>query len=174
MARSSPRGFQRSGNQSNGVSCPPGLTAHIIPADAHCDHQRCDRSRALPGNRVAIHVDRGEGASSGGDAFPYYFKKVGLGPLIGTRTWGGLIGISGNPALVDGGNISAPRFRFLDTEGQWAVEGEGVAPDVEVVDRPDLVAKGQDPSLERAVAWLLSEMQKSPRKPIRVPPPPRG
>ena len=113
-------------------------------------------------------------SSSGGDAFPYYFKKVGLGPLIGTRTWGGLIGISGNPSLVDGGNISAPRFRFLDTEGQWAVEGVGVAPDVEVVDRPDLIAKGQDPSLERAVAWLMAELQKSPRKPVRVPPPPRG
>jgi tricorn protease len=113
-------------------------------------------------------------SSSGGDAFPYYFRKRGLGPLVGTRTWGGLIGISGNPALVDGGNISAPRFRFLDTEGKWAVEGEGVSPDVEVVDRPDLIVKGQDPSLERAVQILLDELKKSPPRHVKVPPPPSG
>ncbi len=113
-------------------------------------------------------------SSSGGDAFPYYFRKRGLGPLIGTRTWGGLIGISGNPSLVDGGAISAPRFRFLDTDGKWAVEGEGVSPDIEVVDRPDLIAKGEDPSLERAVAYLLEELKKSPPKRITVPPAPDG
>jgi tricorn protease len=113
-------------------------------------------------------------SSSGGDAFPYYFRKMGLGPLIGTTTWGGLIGISGNPSFVDGGNISAPRFRFLSTEGEWKVEGEGVAPDITVVDRPDLVAKGQDPSLERAVQYLLDQLQKSPRKRVKVPPIPKG
>jgi tricorn protease len=105
-------------------------------------------------------------SSSGGDAFPYYFRKRGLGKLIGTRTWGGLIGISGSPRLVDGGTITAPAFRFLDTEGRWAVEGEGVAPDVEVVDRPDLVSKGQDPSLERAVTMLLDELKQN--APVRV------
>ncbi|MDH3285931.1 MAG: PDZ domain-containing protein, partial [Acidobacteriota bacterium] len=64
-------------------------------------------------------------SSSGGDAFPYYFRKLGLGPLIGSRTWGGLIGISGNPGFVDGGSINVPTFRFLDTDGNWAVENEG-------------------------------------------------
>jgi len=113
-------------------------------------------------------------SSSGGDAFPYYFRKRGLGPLIGTRTWGGLIGISGNPSVVDGGNISAPRFRFLDTDGKWAVENEGVSPDIEVVDRPDLVAKGQDPTLERAVTILMEELRKNPPKKIVAPPPPDG
>ena len=109
-------------------------------------------------------------SSSGGDALPYYFRKRGLGKIIGTRTWGGLIGISGNPRLMDGGSVSAPQFRFLDTEGMWAVEGVGVSPDIEVVDRPDLVAAGQDPSLETAVKLLLEELQKNPPKKITVPP----
>ncbi len=111
-------------------------------------------------------------SSSGGDALPYYFRKLGLGPLIGTRTWGGLIGISGNPSLADGGLILAPTFRFMDTDGQWAVENEGVAPDIEVIDRPDLVAKGQDPSLERAVEVLLRALEENPPGTIEVPPAP--
>jgi tricorn protease len=109
-------------------------------------------------------------AGSGGDALPYYFREQKLGKLIGTRTWGGLIGLSGNPALVDGGNISVPTFRFMTTEGRWAVEGEGVSPDVEVIDRPDLIAKGQDPSLEYAVKMLLEELKAQPVKPIAAPP----
>jgi tricorn protease len=109
-------------------------------------------------------------SSSGGDALPYYFRKRNLGTIIGTRTWGGLIGISGNPSLMDGGNISAPQFRFLDTEGAWAVEGVGVSPDIEVVDRPDLVAAGHDPSLETAVKVLLDELAKHPVKKPAIPP----
>lgn len=108
-------------------------------------------------------------SSSGGDALPYYFRKQKLGTIIGTRTWGGLIGISGNPALMDGGSISAPQFRFLDTEGMWAVEGEGVAPDIEVIDRPELVAAGQDPSLEAAVKLLLEQLEKNPVKKVTAP-----
>ena len=65
-------------------------------------------------------------AGSGGDAFPYYFRKAGLGPLVGTRTWGGLIGYSGNPQPVDGGFVSAPTFGFWNTDGNWEVEGHGV------------------------------------------------
>ena len=109
-------------------------------------------------------------SASGGDALPYYFRKRKLGTIIGTRTWGGLIGISGNPDLMDGGSISAPQFRFFDTEGMWAVEGVGVEPDIEVVDRPDLVAAGHDPSLEAAVKLLLEQLEKNPRKPVVVPP----
>jgi tricorn protease len=113
-------------------------------------------------------------AGSGGDAFPYYFKKLGLGPLIGTTTWGGLIGLSGGPALLDGGTLSAPSFRFMTTEGEWAVENEGVAPDIEVVDRADEVARGHDPSLEKAIEVLLAELAKSPKKEVAAPPPPSG
>ncbi|HEX7808523.1 MAG TPA: PDZ domain-containing protein, partial [Thermoanaerobaculia bacterium] len=109
-------------------------------------------------------------SSSGGDALPYYFRERKLGTIIGTRTWGGLIGISGNPSLMDGGNVSAPQFRFLDTAGMWAVEGTGVAPDIEVIDRPELVAAGQDPSLEAAVKLLLEQLEKNPRKKMTTPP----
>ena len=111
-------------------------------------------------------------SSSGGDAFPYYFKKLGLGPLIGTRTWGGLIGISGNPSLADGGSILASTFRFMDTDNEWAVENEGVSPDIEVVDRPELVAAGKDPTLEEAVKVLLEELEKTPPVEVKAPPAP--
>ncbi|HEX8253789.1 MAG TPA: PDZ domain-containing protein, partial [Thermoanaerobaculia bacterium] len=109
-------------------------------------------------------------SASGGDALPYYFRKRGLGTIIGTRTWGGLIGLSGSPNLMDGGSVSAPTFRFLDTEGMWAVEGVGVSPDIEVIDRPELVAAGQDPSLETAVKLLMEQLAKNPVKRPVVPP----
>lgn len=108
-------------------------------------------------------------ASSGGDALPYYFRKCGLGPLIGTRTWGGLVGISYNPGFVDGGSFNVPSFGFVDTDGELAVEGVGVAPDIEVVDRPDLLAKGQDPTLEKAVEVLLKELEKKPVRKVNKP-----
>jgi tricorn protease len=98
-------------------------------------------------------------AASGGDALPYYFRQAGLGQIIGTTTWGGLIGIAGNPMLVDQGGILFPRFRFYTTEGEWAVEGEGVAPDIEVWDLPELIAAGRDPSIEKAVEVLLEELE---------------
>jgi len=112
-------------------------------------------------------------AGSGGDAFPWYFRERGLGPVIGTRTWGGLIGISGNPALADGGIVLAPTFRFVTPEGIFAVEGRGVDPDIEVVDRPDLEAQGIDPSLDRAIEYLLEELEKNPPQPLVIPEAPR-
>jgi tricorn protease len=111
-------------------------------------------------------------SSSGGDALPYYFRKLGLGKLIGTRTWGGLIGISGNPSLADGGTLLAATFRFMDTDGHWAVENEGVSPDIEVVDRPELIAAGRDPSVEKAVAELLAELASNPPRNVVAPPAP--
>jgi tricorn protease len=111
-------------------------------------------------------------SSSGGDAFPYYFRKLKLGTLIGTRTWGGLIGISGNPGLADGGSVLAATFRFMSTDGQWAVENEGVAPDIEVIDRPELIAAGKDPSIEKAVEVLLGQLPGSPKPRLQAPPAP--
>ncbi|HEV7923058.1 MAG TPA: PDZ domain-containing protein [Thermoanaerobaculia bacterium] len=111
-------------------------------------------------------------SASGGDALPYYFRKRQLGTLIGTRTWGGLIGLSGNPGLMDGGSIEVPQFRFLDAQGMWAIEGTGVTPDIEVVDRPDLVVAGHDPSLEKAVEVLLQQLREHPPVPVTVPPAP--
>lgn len=111
-------------------------------------------------------------SSSGGDALPYYFRELGLGKLIGTRTWGGLIGLSGNPRLVDNGAILVATFRFLDTKGHWDVEDVGVVPDIEVIDRPELLASGHDPSLERAVDELLAELERNPPRPVTAPPAP--
>lgn len=111
-------------------------------------------------------------SSSGGDALPYYFRELGLGKLIGTRTWGGLIGISGNPSLADGGILLAATFRFMDTNGQWAVENEGVSPDIEVIDRPEQLAIGKDPSIEVAVGVLLEELGDTQRKKPVAPPAP--
>jgi tricorn protease len=111
-------------------------------------------------------------SSSGGDAFPYYFRKKGLGKLIGTRTWGGLVGISGNASLVDGGSISVPRFGVFNEEGEWIIEGVGVYPDIEVFDRPEELAKGNDPTLEKAVEVLLEELEQNPPKDVKKPTPP--
>lgn len=111
-------------------------------------------------------------SSSGGDALPYYFKQAGLGKLIGTRTWGGLIGTSGNPRLADGGQLIAATFRILDKDGNWIIENEGVTPDIEVIDRPELIYKGEDPSIDRAVKELLKELDENPKKALTVPPAP--
>ena len=111
-------------------------------------------------------------SSSGGDAFPYFFRKMGLGKLIGTRTWGGLVGISGNARLVDGGYISVPRFGIFDKDDGWIIEGVGVYPDIEVVERPEQLVKGIDVCIEKAVEVLLQELKEKPVKKVTVPPPP--
>ena len=108
-------------------------------------------------------------SSSGGDAFPYYFRKKGLGKLIGTRTWGGLVGMSGNAGLVDGGYIAVPRFGIFDENQKWIIEGVGVYPDVEVYDEPHLVAKGIDPSLQKAIEILLKELENKSDKKVVAP-----
>lgn len=111
-------------------------------------------------------------SSSGGDALPFYFRELKLGTLIGTRTWGGLIGVSGNPGLVDGGGISAATFRFMDKDGHWAVENQGVSPDIEVIDSPHLLSQGKDPSIEKAVEVLLAQLQQNPPVEVQAPPAP--
>jgi len=98
-------------------------------------------------------------SGSGGDAFPDYFRKRELGPLIGKRTWGGLIGISGAPTLVDGGSVTVPTFRMYDPDGEWFKEGYGVAPDIEVDDDPTALARGEDPQLQRAVQEVLRQLR---------------
>jgi tricorn protease-like protein/C-terminal processing protease CtpA/Prc len=104
-------------------------------------------------------------AGSGGDAFPYYFRKAGIGKLIGTRTWGGLVGISGNPRLIDGAYVSAPTFAFFETDGTWGVEGHGVDPDIEVIDDPAEMVDGGDPQLDAAIQHLRAEIERNPYVP---------
>jgi tricorn protease len=109
-------------------------------------------------------------AGSGGDYFPYWFRKAGVGKLIGTRTWGGLIGISGNPNLIDGATVTVPRFAFYEIDGTWGVEGHGVDPDMEVIDDPALMVGGKDPQLDAAIDYMLEEVAKHPFRVVPVPP----
>mgnify|MGYP006269124597 CR=1 FL=1 len=103
-----------------------------------------------------------ERAGSGGDLLPYMFKAAELGPLVGTRTWGGLVGTWDTPPFIDGGRFVAPRGGFYDVNGEWAVEGEGVAPDIEVIQAPKRVLNGEDPQLQRAVEEALRLMEENP------------
>ena len=121
------------------------------------------------GPKVMIINER---AGSGGDLLPYMFREAEIGPLVGTRTWGGLVGIWDTPRFIDGGYMLAPRGGFFSVEGQWAVEGEGIAPDIEVIQDPAKVAKGQDPQLQQAVevALKLLPEQKLDRKAEPAPP----
>ncbi len=103
-----------------------------------------------------------EFAGSGGDAMPWMFKYTKTGTVIGKRTWGGLVGVSQYPVLMDGGNVTSPNFGFFSPEGQWDVENHGVAPDIEVELDPKAVHDGHDPQLERAVAVALEQLKKNP------------
>ncbi|MDP9038925.1 MAG: PDZ domain-containing protein [Acidobacteriota bacterium] len=110
-----------------------------------------------------------QNAGSGGDAMPWLFRQAKLGPLVGTRTWGGLVGIGGYPLLLDGGRVMAPRTALYGLGGEFEIENHGVAPDVDVEDDPKAVAAGHDPQLERAVTILLDELKKNPPSQFAVP-----
>lgn len=104
-------------------------------------------------------------SGSGGDAFPTYFKMAGLGKLIGTRTWGGLVGLSGNPSLIDGAVVTVPTFGYYKKDGTWGVEGHGADPDIEVIDDPALMLDGGDPQLDVGIKLMLDEIEKHPYVP---------
>jgi tricorn protease len=112
-----------------------------------------------------------ESAGSGGDALPYYFHAVKLGPLVGTRTWGGLVGTLGVPNVIDNGGITAPDLAFYSLNGKWAIENEGVPPDIEVENTPADMMRGHDAQLERGVAEALKLLQEHPVTPVPRPAP---
>jgi tricorn protease len=103
-----------------------------------------------------------EYAGSGGDALPWYFRRAGIGPLIGKRTWGGLVGIGDYPKLIDGGTVTAPHFAFWNPDGKWEVENHGTDPDIEVEFDPKAWREGRDPQLEKAVQVALAALEKNP------------
>jgi tricorn protease len=109
-------------------------------------------------------------SGSGGDAFPDFFRKAGVGKLIGERTWGGLIGISGAPSLIDGGFITVPTFRMYNPDGTWFAEGHGVDPDIKVVDDPAQMVKGIDPQLQKAIEVVMQELKNNPPANPKQPP----
>ena len=111
---------------------------------------------AIYGPKVML-ID--QDAGSGGDFLPYAFSRMGLGKLVGKRTWGGLIGISANPGLMDGGWLAVPFFRFYTPDSEWRVENEGVSPDIDVVQAPDAINAGRDPQLERAIEEILKDLE---------------
>ena len=114
-------------------------------------------------------------AGSGGDMFPWLFRQANLGPLVGTRTWGGLVGISGNPSLVDGASVSVPKFAFYEDDGTWGVEGHGVDPDVVVMDDPAVMKGGPsrggiDPQMDVAIDLMEKSIRERPFKTVPTPP----
>lgn len=112
-----------------------------------------------------------ESAGSGGDALPYYFRVRKIGPMVGTRTWGGLVGTLNIPPTIDGGGITAPSLAFYSLAGKWAVENEGVAPDIEVEQTASEVIKGRDPQLERAVQEAMKALDRDALKKLPRPQP---
>ena len=110
-----------------------------------------------------------QNAGSGGDAMPWYFRKAGIGQLIGTRTWGGLVGIGGYPSLLDNGYVMAPRYAIYGLKGDWEVENHGIAPDIAVDLLPKDAAAGHDAQLETGVKTVLDELKANPIPDIPVP-----
>jgi tricorn protease len=129
---------------------------------------------AFRGPMVAI---LNENSASDGDIFPYMFRQAGLGPLVGKRSWGGVVGITNRGTLIDGGVVNVPEFALTDTNGQYVIEGYGVDPDIDVDNDPRSVLAGRDPQLERAVQEVMNKLAKPvtlpkrPADPVKVPKP---
>ena len=116
---------------------------------------------------MAKLMNANEVSGSGGDALPWLFKHAGLGPVVGKRTWGGLVGIGAIPVLMDGGNVTSPSVGFYSPKGEWDVENHGVEPDYAVEQDPKAVAAGHDPQLETAVSLAMSKLKDVPQAPQR-------
>ena len=126
-------------------------------------------NQAFNGHMAAI-LD--QNSASDGDIFPWQFRNAGLGPLIGKKSWGGVIGITSHGPVIDGGSVNVPEFGFLDVNGEWVIEGEGVEPDIEVDNDPASVIAGEDPQLERAIEEVMKQIEADPpRFPERPEPP---
>jgi tricorn protease len=129
------------------------------------------RAPTFHGSMVTI-LD--ENSASDGDIFPAMFRQAGLGPLVGKRSWGGVVGITNRGTLIDGGEVNVPEFGFNSVSGEYIIEGHGVDPDIEVDQDPMAVLGGRDPQLERAVQEVLRLMRENPKSlPTRPSPPVR-
>jgi tricorn protease len=113
-----------------------------------------------------------ETSASDGDIFPHYFRKAGLGPLIGKRTWGGVVGYSGTGPLLDGGSVVVPMRATNDENGNYIIEGEGVIPDIDVENEPEAVLNGRDPQLEKGIEEVMRMIEENPMKYPERPPDP--
>lgn len=157
---------------NNGGFSPSRLVETL---DRPRTHYRAVRNEPdWPGPMVAHHGAQvmliNSWSGSGGDMFPYAFRAAGLGPLIGTRTWGGVIGMSGSPGLVDGGVVTVPTHGMYDLEGRWVIEGYGVDPDIEVLNDPVSLERGEDRQLERGIQEVLRMLEEDPPSRPEKPP----
>ena len=130
-------------------------------------HDWVSPSEAIFGPKVMII---NEMSGSGGDALPWYFRKAGIGQLVGKKTWGGLVGIGGYPELIDGGRVTAPRAAIYGINGEWEVENHGVAPDVEVDLEPSAWKQGRDAQLEKAIEVVMQQLKDHPLPEVKRPP----
>lgn len=139
---------------------------------AGMDSARNWASGAIPDNVFHGYMAclANEYSASDGDLFTYFFKHYKLGPIVGMRTWGGVRGIRGFMPLIDGGYVTRPEFSLYGLDSHWLVENHGVEPDVAVDNRPELVLKGGDPQLEKAVQLVMAEIQAHPKKLPPTPP----
>ena len=130
-----------------------------------------------PGGGIRAHMVTllNEFSCSDGDYFPFFFREYDLGPLMGKRSWGGVIGIRGYRPLMDGGYYTAPEFSIYSLDGEWLMENEGVHPDIEVDNLPDRIARGYDDQLDKAIEYVTEKMKTEPRPlpPVPAPPTPR-
>ncbi len=122
-------------------------------------------SASIQGPKVLI---ADENAGSGGDYFPYLFRKYKLGTIVGKTTWGGLVGVLGYPQFIDGGSVSAPNVAFYDESG-FTIENEGVAPDVEIEQWPEQVINGEDPQLDKSIEIILKQLEEYQPNEIKIP-----
>jgi tricorn protease len=129
-------------------------------------HDWSSPSEAIYGPKVMII---NEMSGSGGDALPWYFRKAGLGPLVGKKTWGGLVGIGGYPELLDGGRVTAPRAALYGLNGDWEVENHGVAPDIEIDLDPAAFRQGHDAQLDKAIEVVMQQLKEHPLPQYQLP-----
>jgi tricorn protease len=139
------------------------LMSKVVTRDGH---DWASPSEAIYGPKVMI---TNEMSGSGGDALPWYFRKAGIGQLVGKRTWGGLVGIGGYPELIDGGHVTAPRAALYGLNGEWEVENHGVAPDIEVDLDPAAWRAGHDAQLDKAIEVVLEQLKQHPLPEIKRP-----
>ena len=137
------------------------------------DYSRCNEyPSTYPGTVFVGHMVclLNETSASDGDIFPAMFRQAGLGPLIGKRSWGGVVGYTGHGQLIDGGSVFVPEFGFVNLKGEWDVENYGVVPDIVVENDPKSIVEGRDPQLERGIAEVMAAIEKDPKK---IPPRPK-
>ena len=150
----------------NGGGLDPAIFYQRLNKKAHSywtrrySHDQRDPAYGVDAHMVCLTNRQ---AGSGGDMVPMEFQMMKMGPVIGTRTWGGLVGVSFFHSFMDGGGLTAPDYRIYDSEGRWIVENEGVTPDIEIDLDPVEMSKGHDAQLIKGIEVLMKEIARDPK-----------